>query len=330
LRTNGDTASYNTLDRWVSGGNPTFLRYEDAHAIVLAAARELHQDAQEKKRAKIDARKERRQQKKAVAPGPNTISELIAHWMGPGKRGETATGREVNTTLNKVLAAYLDKPIGIFEGKEGVKLGRQILSPIAFEQGHAAMALLVKRLMSALFNHAIEIGKLDENPVSKIELKNVKVGERNNYLNAAEITLNLRASTAMGPVGYGLITWLWDAAVRRGEISGLKWADVDPDRRTATFRDTKNGSDFTIYITDICLPPWCADGHFCEPYMPDRCPRHRCSQHGCERQNDLCHKSLSCSGAQRRQFARWPLYGRRDRPKLSISAPKHIIIPHHK
>jgi hypothetical protein len=93
--------------------------------------------------------------------------------MGPGKRDQTATGKEVYQTLNRVLAASLDKPIGIFEGKEGVKLGRQIPTDIFFTpgkrkdgQGRSAMALLVKRLLSPLLNHAIEIGELDENPMS--------------------------------------------------------------------------------------------------------------------------------------------------------------------
>jgi integrase len=263
LRTNGDTASFNTLDRWVRGGNPAFFRYEDAHAMTLAESLEAHLDAKEKKREGTDPREERRQQKAVLALGPHT--ELIVHWMGPGGRDKTATGKEAYQTLNNVLAAHLDKPIDIFEGEEGLKLGRQILSNIAFtpgkrkdKQGRGPMALLVKRLLGRLLNHAIEIGKLKVNPIPKIKLKGVEVAKRDHFLDAAEITLHLRAGAAMGMIGSGLVTWLWDTACRRGEVSALRWADVDPIGRTATFRDTKNGTDFVVHVTDrmaAALPP---------------------------------------------------------------------------
>ena len=40
---------------------------------------------------------------------------------------------------------------------------------------------------------------------------------------------------------------------RKGEILSLKWSDIDFDRNTATFRDTKNGEKTTIHLSEPIL-----------------------------------------------------------------------------
>ena len=46
------------------------------------------------------------------------------------------------------------------------------------------------------------------------------------------------------------IVLLYTTGIRRGELLRLTWADVDMKRRTITFRQTKNGHDRTVPMTD--------------------------------------------------------------------------------
>lgn len=103
--------------------------------------------------------------------------------------------------------------------------------------------------LSRAFNIAVkEWHWIKENPVSRIRRpKENKPKER--YLNKEEIERLLNAChKSKSPHIYPVVLFALSTGARKGEILNLLWEDIDFDRSTATFRDTKNGSDHTVYI----------------------------------------------------------------------------------
>lgn len=105
--------------------------------------------------------------------------------------------------------------------------------------------------LSGAFSMAVkEWGWLKENPVSNItRFKEGKPRER--FLTKEEIEKLLAiCKQSKSPHLYPVTLFALCTGARRGEILGLKWQDVDFDRRTATFRDTKNGEHRSIPLSD--------------------------------------------------------------------------------
>jgi integrase len=108
--------------------------------------------------------------------------------------------------------------------------------------------------LSSAFSMAIkEWGWLKENPVSKISrYKEGKARER--FLSKEEIQKLLEiCKESKSPHLYAVTLFALSSGARRGEILGLKWKDVDFDRKTATFRDTKNGENRTIPLSSTLV-----------------------------------------------------------------------------
>lgn len=111
--------------------------------------------------------------------------------------------------------------------------------------------------LSCAFSIAVkEWNWLKENPVSKISrYKEGKPRER--FLTKEEIErLLIACKKSKSPHLYSVTLFAVCSGARRGEILGLKWKDVDFERQTATFRETKNGETRTIPLGSallICL-----------------------------------------------------------------------------
>ena len=105
-------------------------------------------------------------------------------------------------------------------------------------------------LSGAFSMAAKEWGWLKENPVSKISrFKEGKARER--FLTKEEIDRLLEVCReSKSPHLYPVTLFALSSGARRGEILGLKWKDVDLDRKIATFRDTKNGEHRSIPLSD--------------------------------------------------------------------------------
>ncbi|MBY0529253.1 MAG: site-specific integrase [Rhabdochlamydiaceae bacterium] len=108
--------------------------------------------------------------------------------------------------------------------------------------------------LSSVFGMAVkEWNWLKENPVSKIS--RYKEGKpRDRFLTKEEIEnlLNI-CKKSKSPHLYAVTLFAICSGARRGEILSLKWKDVDFDRQTATFRDTKNGETRTIPLGSSLL-----------------------------------------------------------------------------
>jgi integrase len=94
---------------------------------------------------------------------------------------------------------------------------------------------------------------MKENPVLKIRRpKENRPKER--YLDKEEIDRLLEACRrSKSPHIYAVVLFALGTGARKGEILNLQWDDIDFVRSTAIFRNTKNGSDRTVYLNKALL-----------------------------------------------------------------------------
>lgn len=92
--------------------------------------------------------------------------------------------------------------------------------------------------LKSMFNRAIDWGRYEgENPVRKVKLLKESNG-RLRYLEKEEIALLIKACS--GNLKAIVIVAI-NTGMRRGEIFGLKWKDIDYNRRLIYLYNTKNG-----------------------------------------------------------------------------------------
>lgn len=98
-----------------------------------------------------------------------------------------------------------------------------------------------------------EWGWLKENPLLKVS--KFKEGKpRDRYLSKEEITRLLSVcKSSKSPYLFGIALFAISTGARKGEIVNLKWKDIDFDRATATFHDTKNGENRTVSLDEKTL-----------------------------------------------------------------------------
>ncbi len=92
-----------------------------------------------------------------------------------------------------------------------------------------------------------------ENPVQKI-IRPKENRARERYLDKEEIARLLEiCRKSRSPHLYPITLFALTTGARKGEICSLKWEDVCFKRSTATFRDTKNGENRTVYLSHHIL-----------------------------------------------------------------------------
>ena len=102
----------------------------------------------------------------------------------------------------------------------------------------------VNRYCAAL-RHCLNIGMrqfelLDDNPMRKIKQLTEPRG-RVRFLAADEHNALMRECAAHGAALHLIVTLALSTGARRGELLGLRWSDVNVERGTLTFQQTKNG-----------------------------------------------------------------------------------------
>lgn len=108
--------------------------------------------------------------------------------------------------------------------------------------------------LSGVFSTAVrEWNWLKENPVSKItRYKEGKSRER--FLTIEEVEKLLAiCKKSRSPLLYPVTLFAICSGARKGEILGLKWEDLDFERMTATFRETKNGENRVIPLSPVLV-----------------------------------------------------------------------------
>lgn len=104
----------------------------------------------------------------------------------------------------------------------------------------------------AVLSHALgvavkEWGWLDDNPMRKVR-KRAEPKGRVRILDDGERTRLLEATKAGPPWLEPVVTLALATGMRQGEILGLRWPDVDLDRKRLVLHDTKNGERRAVHL----------------------------------------------------------------------------------
>lgn len=106
-------------------------------------------------------------------------------------------------------------------------------------------------MLSKLFNLAIRDWGMEslQNPVAKVSKPKVPKGRERRLEEGEESRLLAVADPEM----QNIIRFALETAMRREELSNLRWSNVDLDRRTATLYETKNGETRSIPLSPKAL-----------------------------------------------------------------------------
>lgn len=91
-----------------------------------------------------------------------------------------------------------------------------------------------------------------QNPLASMVLPKPGKG-RERRLRAGEEAALLDAAARVDARLPAVIRWALETAMRRGEIAGLQWHDIDQNAKVATLRDTKNGETRTVPLSSRAL-----------------------------------------------------------------------------
>lgn len=98
-----------------------------------------------------------------------------------------------------------------------------------------------RTVLSAIFKYAIGEGYLTVNPVNRVPCRKVS-NQRTRYLSDSERERLMEACKKSGwPKLQLLVLMAMTTGMRKSELIGLRWCDVDFDKNLAFLGDTKNG-----------------------------------------------------------------------------------------
>ncbi|MFH0732203.1 MAG: site-specific integrase [Candidatus Omnitrophota bacterium] len=136
-----------------------------------------------------------------------------------------------------------------FSGKHLYEITPLSVEKFKAERAQEVSAATVNRNLACLksmFNRAIEWGKAKENPVKKVKLFREN-NKRLRYLEKEEIVKLLANSNKHLR---SIVVVALNTGMRKGEILGLKWQDVDFRRSIIFLLNTKNGEKREIPINE--------------------------------------------------------------------------------
>jgi integrase len=115
-------------------------------------------------------------------------------------------------------------------------------------------------VLKSMFNRAIEWDKATENPCKRVKMLKEN-NKRLRFLEKEEIGRLLGAIDELMLINKHdqyihlkpIIIVALNTGMRKGEILGLKWRDIDIQRKTIHLSDTKNGDDRYVPMNDIVI-----------------------------------------------------------------------------
>jgi integrase len=217
------------LGEVAKGGDPSAEKQETRKAATIGELCDAYREAAEAGRI-LTRRK--------TSKKPSTLD---------GDRGRIE--RHIKPLLgNLKVAAVTSADIerfrdGVSEGKTGarIKTGKHGLARVTGGRGTATRAM---GLLGAIFAFAVRRGLRADNPVRGVERHSYQERQRrlsDDEYAAFGTALAKAESERIWPPAIGAARFLAITGWRRGEAMGLRWAEIDLSRRTATLGDTKTG-----------------------------------------------------------------------------------------
>jgi integrase len=174
------------------------------------------------------------------------------------------TVRDYRNTMNSVFAGWLDHPINKVT-RNGVS---ELHAKTKVQRGQPT-AVKAFRILSSIMNYAKadDIGGvrlLTDNPVDVLKEKRVdrRVKPRERYLDENEIeklmhfdlverTFHPKPTHGVTEQGMNYVMLVLFTGMRKSEVCNLRWEDIDFKKKTLVARDTKNGSNHYVPMSDM-------------------------------------------------------------------------------
>lgn len=174
------------------------------------------------------------------------IVESLPHAKARNKHDRVVYLRRWRESLGHVTLADLTAP-KIHEARQAM-LGR--VTRLGKPVSHATINRQLAELSTILTAAVKEYGWLDDSPMRKVKLLPEPRG-RVRFLSDAEREALLRECKAHSPDLFAVVVAALSTGARRGELVNLRWPDVNMQRQTMTFQETKNGERRTVPIVGM-------------------------------------------------------------------------------
>jgi integrase len=203
--------------------------------LNLAQARTLAREAMAKARLGEDPSAAKRA---ARRPAERPVERIIADYIARAQKGRgRRSWREVERSLTRELAPWRGRPIESITRAD-------ILEPLdaIVDRGSPAMANLLLRHLKHYLGWCVERGLIEGSPAAGIHAP-AEMRSRDRMLTEAELAAAWTACNALGwPFG-PLFRPLILTGQRRSEVAGMRWCDLDLDRRVWTLPREMTKSD---------------------------------------------------------------------------------------
>ncbi|WP_303672521.1 tyrosine-type recombinase/integrase [Vampirovibrio chlorellavorus] len=106
--------------------------------------------------------------------------------------------------------------------------------------------------LSVCFSYAVEdLGWLDSNPIKEIKKPQPERGRVRFLSDVEQERLLIACQSSKCPYLYTVVMLALLTGARYGEIMGLRWQDIDFERKTLLFEKTKNGERRSVAIVPL-------------------------------------------------------------------------------
>jgi integrase len=221
-------------------------------AIKPAQARREAINALERVRQGIDPAEEKRARRDKPSPEDETFEALVQDYLERHvrKNSATVTYQEAKRDLEyNVLPKWRNRPIASISRRDAIDLIDGLV-----ERGVEIQANRTLARLRALFNWAIEKDRISASPVSHMKPPTKERG-RDRALTDDEIRWFWQACDEIGwPFG-AVFKLLLLTAQRRDEVGGMKWTEIDVDKRTWTLPRHRVKSDrgHEVHLSDAAI-----------------------------------------------------------------------------
>lgn len=186
----------------------------------------------------------------------HTFDDLITRYMGSGALEHHKAAEDTLRHLEYWKARFKSYAV-MHLTPELLAKERQLLVETPTAKGRARSPSTVNRYIAALssvLTYACrELRWIDDNPCFNLIKLKEPVG-RNRMLSTEEISSLLTASQASrSPYLFPIVLIALTTGMRQGEILGLKWIDIDFEKKIAHLHDTKNSASRSTPLVDSVI-----------------------------------------------------------------------------
>jgi len=187
----------------------------------------------------------------SIKPSEVTLGELLQRYsqqITPAKRGAKTVQRRLNRLINDSISDYsieqlTSKTLASFRDRRLIDGQRTCQYDLILIRHCLKIAISEWGLMLSVN----PVDKIKKPPSPKARERRLKNGEYQRLKAASKLTLN--------PNIWPIVVFAIETGMRRGEILGLSWDNIDLKRRTALLPQTKNGSSREVPLSTraVCV-----------------------------------------------------------------------------